>query len=106
MNLGLFVARAVVAVPYNHIICQKVINATTSCIVLKKGQFLAKMSLLVESCHLISLQSFVKSNNQCNNVDIDSNVIQSFVSNFDLRKQCAHLSDCQFSDLWKNTLCT
>ena len=62
MNLGLFVARAVVTVPYNHIICLKVFNATTSCIVLKKGQFLAKMSPLDGSCNLISLQSFVKSN--------------------------------------------
>ena len=42
MNLGLFVARAVVAVPYNHIICLKVINATTSCIVLKKRLIFGK----------------------------------------------------------------
>ena len=59
------------------------------------------MSPLDDSCHLISLQSFAKSNSQCNNVDIESNAIQSFMSNFDLGTQCAHLSDSQFSDLSK-----
>lgn len=54
-KLGLLVARTIVTVPRNHVSCFKVCNATTSCVVLKKGELLAKMSPLDDSCHVILL---------------------------------------------------